>query len=151
MDLFEKCHGFTRAREVQREGFYPYFMPISGSDGTEVRIGHRSAIMVGSNNYLGLTHHPHVIESARKALEKFGSSCTGSRFLNGTLDLHIELEERVGVAALIAQDVEVAIVLRETDRDQRQPKNGKRRIPLEAVDGPPVVVSRVAVVQLEHD
>ena len=74
---------------------YPYFIPISQSEGTEVEIHGRRLIMAGSNNYLGLTHHPRVIEAAREALEQFGSSCTGSRFLNGTLELHEELERRL--------------------------------------------------------
>ncbi len=95
MDLFQKCHGFTRAREVQAAGMYPYFIPIHGSEGTEVEIGGRRLIMIGSNNYLGLTHHPHVVESAIRAIERYGSSCTGSRFLNGTLELHEELERRL--------------------------------------------------------
>ena len=95
MDLFQKCQRFTRAREVQAEGFYPYFIPIASSSGTEVEIEGRRLIMIGSNNYLGLTHHPHVRESARKALERFGTSCSGSRFLNGTLELHEELETRL--------------------------------------------------------
>lgn len=95
MDLFDKCRGFTRAREVQKAGIYPYFTPIRDSEGTEVQVGDRRAIMAGSNNYLGLTHHPHVIRASREALERFGSSCTGSRFLNGTLELHEELERRL--------------------------------------------------------
>ena len=95
MDLFQKCQRFTRAREVQAEGFYPYFIPIASSNGTEVEIDGRRLIMIGSNNYLGLTHHPHVRESARRALERFGTSCSGSRFLNGTLELHEELERRL--------------------------------------------------------
>lgn len=74
---------------------YPYFIPISQSEGTEVEIHGRRLIMAGSNNYLGLTHHPRVIEAAREALEQFGSSCTGSRFLNGNLELHEELERRL--------------------------------------------------------
>lgn len=95
VDLFDKCDGFTRARDLQAHGMYPYFIPISGSEGTEVEIDGRRLVMAGSNNYLGLTHHPHVVESARRALETFGTSCTGSRFLNGTLELHEELERRL--------------------------------------------------------
>ncbi len=74
---------------------YPYFIPITDSEGTEVEIGGRRLIMAGSNNYLGLTHHPHVVAAARDAVERYGSSCTGSRFLNGTLELHEELERRL--------------------------------------------------------
>jgi len=90
--LFEKCRQFTRADDVKAAGLYPYFKPISESEDTVVVIEGQKRIMLGSNNYLGLTHHPKVLEAARRALEVYGSGCTGSRFLNGTLDLHIELE-----------------------------------------------------------
>ncbi len=93
--LFEKCRKFTRAREVQAAGLYPYFKPISQAEDTVVVIEGRERVMMGSNNYLGLTHHPKVLESAKRALEQFGSGCTGSRFLNGTLELHEELEDRL--------------------------------------------------------
>ncbi len=93
--LFEKCDSFTKAREIQRAGLYPYFKPISKSEDTIVVIDGKERIMMGSNNYLGLTHHPHVLEAARSALERYGSGCTGSRFLNGTLDLHEQLEGRL--------------------------------------------------------
>ena len=95
MSLFEKAYRYTRAREVQAAGLYPYFVPISASFDTEVIVHGERKIMVGSNNYLGLTHHPHVLASAQEALHRYGSGCTGSRFLNGTLDLHEELEERL--------------------------------------------------------
>ncbi|HVX88611.1 MAG TPA: aminotransferase class I/II-fold pyridoxal phosphate-dependent enzyme [Gemmatimonadales bacterium] len=72
---------------------YPYFKPISESEDTMVVIEGKPRIMLGSNNYLGLTHHPKVLEAAAKALEKYGAGCTGSRFLNGTLDLHLQLEQ----------------------------------------------------------
>lgn len=92
MDLFQKCEEFTIAREAMEQGIYPYFIPLSENEGTEAEYkGHR-LIMCGSNNYLGLTAHPAVIEAARKALERFGSSCTGSRFVNGSLELHETLE-----------------------------------------------------------
>ncbi len=92
VDLFEKCRRFTRARDAQAAGLYPYFVPIQGSEGTEVWIdGHRK-IMLGSNNYLGLTHDPRVQQAAEDAARKYGTGCTGSRFLNGTLDLHEKLE-----------------------------------------------------------
>ncbi len=90
--LFDKCRLFTRAREVQAAGMYPYFKPISESEDTVVTIEGKKRIMLGSNNYLGLTHHPQVLEAARQALTRYGSGCTGSRFLNGTLDLHEQLE-----------------------------------------------------------
>ena len=90
--LFDKCRNFTKAREVQAAGLYPYFKPISSSEDTIVVIEGKERIMMGSNNYLGLTHHPEVLAAARAALERYGSGCTGSRFLNGTLDLHEQLE-----------------------------------------------------------
>lgn len=90
--LFDKCKSFTRAREVQAAGLYPYFKPISHSEDTTVVIEGKPRIMMGSNNYLGLTHHPEVLAAAKSALERYGSGCTGSRFLNGTLDLHEQLE-----------------------------------------------------------
>jgi 8-amino-7-oxononanoate synthase len=94
-DLFEKCRRFTAAREAMARGVYPYFQPIEESFDTEVMIRGERKIMVGSNNYLGLTHHPYVLERAAAALHRYGTGCTGSRFLNGTLDLHEELEERL--------------------------------------------------------
>lgn len=90
--LFEKCRLFTRADEVKAQGLYPYFRPISESEDTVVVIEGQKKIMLGSNNYLGLTHHPKVLEAAGRALTVYGSGCTGSRFLNGTLDLHLQLE-----------------------------------------------------------
>jgi 8-amino-7-oxononanoate synthase len=90
--LFDKCRNFTRAREVQAAGLYPYFKAISHSEDTVVMIEGKPRIMMGSNNYLGLTHHPDVLAAAKAALERYGSGCTGSRFLNGTLDLHERLE-----------------------------------------------------------
>jgi 8-amino-7-oxononanoate synthase len=95
MSLFDKCHRFTRARELQASGYYPYFAPIEASYDTEVVIRGERKVMVGSNNYLGLTHHPKVLEAAKTALYRYGSGCTGSRFLNGTLDMHEVLEERL--------------------------------------------------------
>ncbi|MEJ2184387.1 MAG: aminotransferase class I/II-fold pyridoxal phosphate-dependent enzyme [Gemmatimonadota bacterium] len=95
MSLFEKCESYTIAREVQAKGYYPYFRAIEASYDTEVDIDGQRKIMVGSNNYLGLTHHPHVLEKAAAALKRYGSGCTGSRFLNGTLDLHEQLEQRL--------------------------------------------------------
>jgi 8-amino-7-oxononanoate synthase len=103
--LLEKCKSFTRAREIQAAGLYPYFKPISHSEDTVVVIEGRERIMMGSNNYLGLTHHPEVLAAARTALERYGSGCTGSRFLNGTLDLHerleVELAEFLGKEACL--------------------------------------------------
>jgi len=93
--LFEKCRQFTKAKEVQAAGMYPYFKPISDSEDTAVVIEGQKRIMLGSNNYLGLTHHPQVLDAAARALHRYGSGCTGSRFLNGTLDLHVQLERSI--------------------------------------------------------
>ena len=95
MDIFDKCKNFTDAKEVMAKGFYPYFNPISSGADTEVIINGKKIIMIGSNNYLGLTSHPKVKRAAIEAVEKYGSGCTGSRFLNGTLDIHEELEKRL--------------------------------------------------------
>ena len=95
MDIFEKLSDFTIARDAQEGGYYPYFIPLTESEGTEASYqGHR-LIMCGSNNYLGLTTHPEVRQAAKDAIERFGTSCTGSRFLNGTLEMHEELEEEL--------------------------------------------------------
>jgi 8-amino-7-oxononanoate synthase len=93
--LFDKCKSFTKAREMQAAGLYPYFRPISQSEDTVVVIEGKERIMMGSNNYLGLTHHPEVLAAATQALERYGSGCTGSRLLNGTLDLHEQLEREL--------------------------------------------------------
>jgi len=90
--ILEKCVQFTRADEIKAQGLYPYFKPISESEDTVVVIEGKRRIMLGSNNYLGLTHHPKVLEAAARALHRYGSGCTGSRFLNGSLDLHVQLE-----------------------------------------------------------
>jgi 8-amino-7-oxononanoate synthase len=95
MDLFEKCRQYTIAREMQAAGLYPYFLPLEDTEGTEVVIGGRKILMIGSNNYLGLTTDPRVRQAAIDAIKRFGTSCTGSRFLNGTLAIHKELEERL--------------------------------------------------------
>jgi 8-amino-7-oxononanoate synthase len=95
MSIFDKCDAYTLAREVQAMGIYPYFTPIEETTATEARIDGDWKIMVGSNNYLGLTHHPKVLDAARRAALRYGVGSTGSRFLNGTLDLHYELEARL--------------------------------------------------------
>jgi len=108
MDLFEKCEGYfsdpevaqamgyaTNPRTAQAWGLYPFFIPLDQTEGTEVTIEGRRMIMIGSNNYLGLTTHPKVRQAAIDAIREFGTSCTGSRFLNGTLAMHNELEEKL--------------------------------------------------------
>lgn len=95
MDLFEKCGQFTAAREAAAKGMYPFFLPLSDNEGTEVVYQGQRLIMCGSNNYLGLTTHPKVRAAAIEAIERFGTSCTGSRFLNGTLELHEQIEREL--------------------------------------------------------
>lgn len=102
MDIFEKCGHFTAAREAMDAGLYPYFVPLDDTEGTEVTVNGRKIIMIGSNNYLGLTTHPKVRAAAIEGIEKFGTSCTGSRFLNGTLKLHQDLERRL--AAFVGKE-----------------------------------------------
>jgi 8-amino-7-oxononanoate synthase len=95
MDIFGKCYSYTTAKDAIEKGFYPYFIPLTENEGTVVEYkGHR-LIMCGSNNYLGLTTHPKVKEAACKATDHFGTSCTGSRFLNGTLEFHEQLEHEL--------------------------------------------------------
>ncbi|MFC2130146.1 aminotransferase class I/II-fold pyridoxal phosphate-dependent enzyme [Bacteroidota bacterium] len=94
VDLFEKCLNFTLADEVKEKGIYPYFRPIEENEGPVVRMEGKDVIMAGSNNYLGLTAHPKVKEASINAIKKYGTGCSGSRYLTGTLDLHIELEKR---------------------------------------------------------
>ncbi len=95
MDIFEKCRNYTQAKEAMAGGFYPYFIPLDENEGTEVEFEGKKLIMCGSNNYLGLTTHPKVKEAALNAIKRFGTSCTGSRFLNGTLAMHEQLEHEL--------------------------------------------------------
>lgn len=95
MSLFDKCYEYTRADEVKKAGLYPYFRAIEENEGPIVHIEGRKVIMAGSNNYLGLTADTRVKEAAIKAIERYGTGCSGSRYLTGTLDLHIELEARL--------------------------------------------------------
>lgn len=102
MDIFEKCYQYTQAKDAIKEGFYPYFIPLNENEGTEVEFEGLRLIMCGSNNYLGLTTHPRVKKAAKDAIERYGTSCTGSRFLNGTLALHEELEKEL--AEFVSKD-----------------------------------------------
>jgi len=95
MDIFDKAFNYTAAREMQAVGLYPYFLPLEDTEGTEVVIDGRRILMIGSNNYLGLTTDPRVRKAAIDAVARYGTSCTGSRFLNGTLALHKEAEVRL--------------------------------------------------------
>ncbi|MEX0773213.1 MAG: aminotransferase class I/II-fold pyridoxal phosphate-dependent enzyme [Balneolales bacterium] len=94
-DIFSKAYEFTKAEEVRAQGLYPYFKPLTETDGNEVVIGGSRVIMAGSNNYLGLTNDPRVMEAAKDAITRYGTGCTGSRYLNGTLDLHLILEDKL--------------------------------------------------------
>lgn len=95
MDLFKKCDEFTRVDDLKAINLYPYFHQLTSGQDTVVQMeGHRT-IMIGSNNYLGLTSHPEVIQAGVEAIKKYGSGCSGSRFLNGTLDIHVKLENEL--------------------------------------------------------
>ena len=95
VNIFDKCYKFTRAEEAQETGIYPYFTPIQEVMGNKVKVDGKEMIMVGSNNYLGLINHPRVMKAAQEAVDRYGVATCGSRFLNGTLDIHNELEERL--------------------------------------------------------
>ena len=95
MDIFDKCYSFTRADEAKAMGMYPYFTPIQEVKGNKVKVDGKEMIMVGSNNYLGLINHPRVMKAAKEAVDRYGVATCGSRFLNGTLDIHIELEKKL--------------------------------------------------------
>jgi len=93
--LHEKIAQFQDANMIREMGLYPYFRPIESGQDTEVMIDNKRVLMFGSNSYLGLTSHPKIKEASKKAIDKYGTGCAGSRFLNGTLDIHIELEKRL--------------------------------------------------------
>ncbi|HAR19243.1 MAG TPA: 8-amino-7-oxononanoate synthase [Cytophagales bacterium] len=93
--LLTKLSEFKAAQEAREVGFYPYFRPIQSDQDTEVQIAGKKVLMFGSNSYLGLTNHPKIKEAAKRATDKYGTGCAGSRFLNGTLDLHLELEMKL--------------------------------------------------------
>jgi 8-amino-7-oxononanoate synthase len=95
MGLFEKCRNFKVAREAIAGGYYPFFVPLSDSEGNVAIYKNRKLIMCGSNNYLGLTTHPKVRQAAKDAIDRYGTSCTGSRFANGNLELHERLESEL--------------------------------------------------------
>ena len=91
-DLFAKCEKYTLANEFRAMGIYPYFHALESRQAPEVMMEGKRRIMLGSNNYLGLTENPEIIRAGVKALEQYGTGCSGSRFLNGTLQMHLELE-----------------------------------------------------------
>jgi 7-keto-8-aminopelargonate synthetase-like enzyme len=102
MDLFAKCYSFTRAAEARAAGYYPYFIPLEDTEGTEVVVNGKRMIMIGTNNYLGLTTHPKVRQATIDAVKRYGTSCTGSRFLNGNLAMHDQLEKEL--AAFVGKE-----------------------------------------------
>src|ERR1700760_2262098 len=93
--LHDRIALFKDAELARERGVYPFFRPISSGQDTEVIIDGKRVLMFGSNSYLGLTNHPKIEEAAKKAIDEYGTGCAGSRFLNGTLDIHIELERRL--------------------------------------------------------
>jgi 8-amino-7-oxononanoate synthase len=95
IDIFQKCQNYEDAKRVKAAGVYPYFRPIEATVGSSVLTHGKRRVMIGSNNYLGLTHHPKVQQAARLAIDRFGTGCTGSRFLNGNLIIHEELETKL--------------------------------------------------------
>jgi len=95
MNIFDKCYSFTRSDEAKSLGLYPYFHAVEENEGPVVMMGGRKVIMAGSNNYLGLTAHPKVRQAAIEATNRYGTGCSGSRYLTGTIDLHIQLEHRL--------------------------------------------------------
>jgi 8-amino-7-oxononanoate synthase len=95
LEIFDKCYEFTRAEEAIAMGIYPFFTPIEEVYGNKVKVDGKEMIMVGSNNYLGLLDHPLVKKAAKDAVDRYGVATCGSRFLNGTLDIHVELEEKL--------------------------------------------------------
>ena len=94
-DIFAKVHGFKLTEQARALNLYPFFQPLDRNDGPEAQIYGKRVLMLGSNNYLGLTRHPRVIQAAHDALDEHGTSLTGSRLLNGTTHLHEKLESRI--------------------------------------------------------
>ncbi|HQM96018.1 MAG TPA: pyridoxal phosphate-dependent aminotransferase family protein, partial [Clostridia bacterium] len=95
MDIFQKCHKFETADEIRKKGIYPFFHALQSKQDTEVIMEGKRRIMLGSNNYLGLTTNSDVVKAGLEAIERYGTGCSGSRFLNGTLQLHLELENEL--------------------------------------------------------
>src|ERR1700693_5274569 len=103
--FFDKCYRYDVAQRVRQAGVYTFFRVVESAQDPEVTIDGRRLLMLGSNNYLGLTNDPRVKEAAIEAIRKYGSGCAGRRFLHGTLDLHVRLEERL--ARLMRQEAAI--------------------------------------------
>lgn len=103
--LQKKMSEYIAPQETKKKGLYPYFTPIESAQDTEVIINRKKVLMFGSNSYLGLTNHPKIKEASINAIKKYGTGCAGSRFLNGTLDIHVELEEEL--AKLVGKDAAI--------------------------------------------
>lgn len=103
--LKRNCAKYTAPQEAQAKGIYPYYKPIESEQSTVVKIHGKDVLMFGSNSYLGLSNDPRLKEAAKAAIDKYGTSCSGSRFLNGTLDIHVELEEKL--ARLVGKEQSV--------------------------------------------
>jgi len=103
--LQDRIASFKEADAIKEKGLYPYFRSIESAQDTEVIIDGKKVLMFGSNSYLGLTNHPKIKEASKQAIEKYGTGCAGSRFLNGTLDIHLELERRL--AAYVGKEASV--------------------------------------------
>ena len=103
-DLFQKCYDYNQTDELKARGIYPYFRPLGSKQDVEVIMDGKRRIMLGSNNYLGLTVCPEVVEAAARTVQEYGTGCSGSRFLNGTLEMHLELEKELA-AFLGKEDV----------------------------------------------
>ncbi|OFY41210.1 MAG: 8-amino-7-oxononanoate synthase [Bacteroidetes bacterium GWF2_40_14] len=103
--LKERYLQYDEPQKVMEAGIYPYFRAIESEQGTVVKINGKNVLMFGSNSYLGLSNHPQIKEAAKRAIDKYGTSCAGSRFLNGTLDIHLKLEEKL--ACLVGKDAAI--------------------------------------------
>lgn len=103
--LYDRVAAFKEANSIKEKGLYPYFRSIESAQDTEVIINDKKVLMFGSNSYLGLTNHPKIKQAAKDAIDKYGTGCAGSRFLNGTLDIHLELEERL--ASFVGKEASV--------------------------------------------
>ena len=110
--LKAKLSKYDAPQTIMKAGLYPYFRVIESDQDTEVMIKGKKVLMFGSNSYLGLTNHPKIKEAAKKAVDKYGTGCAGSRFLNGTLDIHVELEKNWRISSKKSRLFVSALVFR---------------------------------------